>query len=208
MKTLSFVFLICMAAALNVANATLVSSDSSFGSDSITLDTDTNLMWLDVPLSTAYSYNGILPELEMGGVFEGYRMASGDEVRTLFTNAGIPVFGGSFVHENYDPILALMSYVGITGHNGNLGTGIPFDYTVGHISDTASQEGWVLAMTLSVYEPDLTGRASSGTIPADNENQYHGAWLVRAVSVSEPSTLALMGLGIFGLGFMRRIAER
>lgn len=204
MKTLSYVFLISIASVLNVANATLISMDSTYGTDTVTLDTETHLTWLDVPLSTAFSYDTIQPELGIGGAFQGYRIASGAEVKTLFTNAGIPVFGNSFVSANYAPILSLMDYVGITGHNGNLGTGIPFDYTVGHIADTAPQVGWASVMVLSVYDPDNTGRASGGTVPSNNENPYHGTWLVREVSVPEPATLTLIGLGLLVLGVVRR----
>ena len=209
MKTFSCLFLICLLNASSIikdANAELISIDSTFGYDTITLDTGSDLMWLDVTLSTAYSYNGILPELEVGGVFDGYQMATGDEVMTLFSNAGIPVFGSSFVEENYDPVLALMDYVGITGHYGNLGTGIPFDYTVGHVySQIPPSVGWVSVFVLSAYEPNQTGRASGGTVPNDNNNSNHGTWLISSSeSVPEPSTLLLLGSSLLILAFFRQ----
>lgn len=207
MKRLYGIVAMCLAVMLfqsrDVA-ASFVSLDSVYGTDTITLDTDSGLRWLDVPLTTAYSYNGILPELTMGGEFYGFRVAYRAEVEELYVHAGIPQIGNTFVADNYVPVKMLMSYVGVTGNNGNLGTGIPFDYTSAHVFDPVlPQVGWIWAATLSVYEPDQTARASvSSTVPADNENPYHGTWLVAVQSVPEPPshTLLLLGLMLLAIG--------
>jgi hypothetical protein len=167
-----------------VPSVTMVSLDGPFGPGTLTLDPATGLEWLDVTLSTQYSYDELLPELAPGGVFEGYRLATVDEVLTFWSDAGInvgPGYLGYFTPENLQPILDLMVFVGVTGVNtGNLGSGNFFDFTAGHIeSDPANNEGWVQVATLSADpEPTATGRPDLGTVPSNNEQDQHGAWLV------------------------------
>ena len=198
--------LIALATSFGTAQAALISAQSDFGLDTVTVDTSTGLRWLDVTLSTDYSYDEIQAQLGHGGMFEGFRLASRDEVSTLFSNAGIPLVSGSFVAENYDPVRALMDLVGITGTDGNLGTGIPFDYTVGHMFDPVPpREGWVWVATLSAYDPNQTARASvSSSVPSDNQNDRHGSWLV---AVPEPSTVVLILVGLLLLA-PRRVRSR
>ena len=218
--TITSVFILTLAYGISNVGAVLISSDSTFGTDTITLDTDTGLQWLDVPLSTAYTYGETLDELQSGGIFDGYRLATQEEVLTLWENSGINTgLLGSFVSENYEPIVNLMSYVGVTSHNGNLGDGISFDYTYGNFDNgivygEPVEEGtWVTLAGISavpiqesVY--DLTGRASFGTVPFGNDNTSHGSWLVASTSVPEPSIVILFATGLIGLGFMRRRATK
>ncbi len=55
----------------------------------ITYDPNTGLHWLDVNLSANQSYTDVSSQFGVGGDFAGYRYASGNEVNTLFSNAGI-----------------------------------------------------------------------------------------------------------------------
>lgn len=173
--------------------ATIISMDTSFGQDTMTLDTNTGLGWLDITLSTPYSYDQILLELMPGGGFDGFRLAALSEVTAFWQNAGIPTIGNDFVSENYAPIRNLMGFVGITGLGaGNLGDGRWFDFVLGHTADLesgGSHDNWVYVATLGAYDGDLTGRASYGVVPRDNSNPNHGSWLVKQV----PCNFVLVG---------------
>lgn len=218
--TVASAFIITLAYGVSNVGAILISSDSTFGADTITQDTDTGLQWLDVPLSTAYTYGETLDELQSGGIFDGYRLATEDEVLTLWGNSGINTgLLGSFVSENYEPIVDLMSFVGVTSHNGNLGDGISFDYTYGNFDNgivygEPVEEGtWITLAGISAVpfqesNYDLTGRASFGTVPFGNDNTRHGSWLVAPTSVPEPSIIILFATGLIGLGFTRRRARK
>jgi hypothetical protein len=86
------------------AHAALTSTDTVFGVGTATLDSATNLLWLDhtVPLSFAItsddtgdgdgfgsaSYRETADELLPGGKLDGWRYASGAEVLSFFTNSG------------------------------------------------------------------------------------------------------------------------
>src|SRR5664279_2433971 len=54
-----------------------------------TYDPNTGLYWLDVNLSADRSYTDVSSQFGVGGNFAGYRYASGNEVNTLFSDAGI-----------------------------------------------------------------------------------------------------------------------
>ena len=156
----------------------VVAEDSDFGSETITRDLATGLRWLDVTLSTPYSYDQLLPELDAGGVFAGYRLATGHEVKSFWAHAGVDTTLTGFVTENFQPVVDLMAFVGITGTNGNMGGGNFFDFTVGHV-ESGPGGGTVFVYTLAADpDPTLTGRQSNGTVPSDNTNSGHGAWLV------------------------------
>lgn len=105
--------------------AELISQDSPFGPDTITLDTATGVRWLDVDLTADRSFDDVAGQLGPGGEFEGYRHATVDEIMTLWVNAGIPDIltgegpptGDDFTEANLDPVLALIDLIGITLSN-------------------------------------------------------------------------------------------
>ena len=172
------------------AGADMVSMDSSFGPDTITHDTETGLKWLDVNLSTPYSYDEILIELEPGRTFAGYKLATDDEIKTFWQNAGINIgIIGSWATENFQPIVDLMALVGITTVGGG-GPGI--DWTTGHIKNRLGS-GWVLvANIVADHNSPVTGMVSFGTVPSNNENDKHGSWLFAKPNLSGPSRQLLL----------------
>ena len=104
-------------AAAGPTGAALVSQTGPFGPNTHTLDTETGLVWLDLTESTNYSHTQILAEIQPGGVFEGYHLATGAEVAELFANAGIPLLTTDFVPQNYASVVALMNLIGVLGTN-------------------------------------------------------------------------------------------
>lgn len=71
-------------------NATVISIDDVvFGIDSITVDTDQGLEFLDLTLSVNRSFNDISTQFSIGGDFEGFRHATVIEVELLINNFGI-----------------------------------------------------------------------------------------------------------------------
>ena len=92
MKFLSiiFTFLIIIVSPYK-ANAELISLDDGvFGQNSITLDTETGLEWLDLSKSQGY---GLHPyeSFHLDGQFEGFHWALENEVLTLWDHANIPL---------------------------------------------------------------------------------------------------------------------
>src|SRR5262249_14714410 len=55
-----------------------------------TYDPNTGLTWLDLQFTAGFSYNQVTSILIIpGGLFAGYRYATGAEITTLFTDAGV-----------------------------------------------------------------------------------------------------------------------
>lgn len=79
------------------SHAVLISkNDPIFGIDSVTLDTNTGLEWLDVnlsvsrPLTDLYGLDGSINDFtDPAGSFFGWRYAVQDEVLRFFSNAGL-----------------------------------------------------------------------------------------------------------------------
>jgi hypothetical protein len=205
-------------AAVSPSLAVLVSEDSDFGADTITHDSETDLRWLDLTLSTGFSYVNLLAELEAGGDFEGYRLATRAEVQELWLNAGIDLSTNDFVEVNYDPIVALTALIGQTGTDG-CGTGCSILFTQGWTDNEAPPVAPIRIATLAWIDntagvhPSLpqapVGRASVGGTSSPS-SPLRGAWLVQAPEASAAAlgSSAALALGVLALSRSARSARR
>lgn len=69
-------------------NASIVSLNSSFGSDTITRDTNSGLEWLDVTVTRGLSYGQVTAGMTAGGAYEGWRYATVAELDQLIVDFG------------------------------------------------------------------------------------------------------------------------
>lgn len=184
-----------------VADAGLISmTDPHFGSDSLTLDTDTNLLWLDLTHSTNRSFNSVSASFGPGGDYEGYRYASLAEVDTLFRHAGFPITDGTFRPADLAAATQFINLFGITDSSprGDTSQGLVNTF---HPSNSSP---YVLSAVFEVppFQNPSAGYALgqdgidlgfSPTIGPDVARPFTGSFLVRAVP--EPSSLFLMFVG-------------
>lgn len=195
---IKFFGLVTMAAFLMMtapASAVLIDNGTT------TIDTDTGLEWLDLTESTGFSFAAASAEFGVGGAFEGYRHATEADINTFTTNAGFPPF---FQTPFNDPAFA--AFLGVIGITNDLSPdelqsrgyfdngGLPG--TVGFADMGALfffEEDFIFIL------PDSFTDTSSATI---------GNFLVRTaeetVTIAEPGTMALFGLGFAGMMLARR----
>lgn len=203
--------------------ALLVSEDSVYGTDSITLDTDTGLEWLDptIPISQGgngpgfplNSYFDIKAELGLGGYFEGFRYATRQELETfIYSSAGIdPDRSKSNTTSTEQDTINIANLLALTDFTfgRDIGPGYYLRILDAVFEDptTGSVVGSVLSF--NYFSGSYFGGAVYNYEPyslTSNTNPY-GHWLVRdtSVSVDEPPAVALLGFALlFIAGFVRR----
>lgn len=201
------------------AQASLISMNSTYGVDTITLDTDTGLEWLDVSTALTHqiqyplrSYNDVVSQLGAGGLFDGFRYAVRSEVEALLYSS----FG-------FDPVTSSSSDTVTLADKSAAGSLMSMlDYTLGWdhgggsfskvldaVFDDENPDGPVGAMYVFFgvdHSNNLTGGKVSfysQTYTSSNTNPY-GHFLVRqsAINVDEPPATSLAALALavaFGL---------
>jgi len=78
MKTLHSLILVLVVSLSLPAKAALIQgTDPRFGPNSLTIDTSTELAWLNLTETADLSYLQVIADTAPGGIFSGYRYATG-----------------------------------------------------------------------------------------------------------------------------------
>jgi hypothetical protein len=207
MKRLGAIFIfIAFLMPFTAAHATLITADSSLGPATAVLDTSSGLEWLKVSVTRDMSVNQVLADMASGGSLEGFHYATGQE---LVCGLYAPnIFQTGCVNPNVSQdvarVQAFLDLFGVRSGDNVLYALIypPTHVTQGYIESFEAQIN-IKPTASSPVEFDSQRFTLSMSQP-----EVH--WLVRqAQAVPEPSTLALLGLGVIALATLRKegIAE-
>jgi hypothetical protein len=200
------------------SQAEVINSDWKVLGDGKTVtDTSTNLTWLDFTETYDYSLSSIVNELGDGGVFNGWRLPSGDEVSTLITNIfpdqNLSAHTNSTnwetvtISETNNMANLLGSYY-IDGtksyawHHTNSGnTGLTGLYLTGGETVSIGGSYSLLNTHYGYTENDRRGWVGvylvNSNLPQVNNN-------IAPANVPLPATASLLGLGILGFSARRK----
>jgi len=196
-----------MAGLQGAAAATLVDNGTT------TLDSNTNLDWLDLNQTLGYSYNQVITNSGVNFIAEGWRYATAAELGQLFTDAG---GSGTYNEDTNSSTIAsnptwaaaaLLADLLGSGHNDTYfsGAAILADVVLGDFQQT----GRFLAYDVGggTFHADL--HTNDGFVPRD---QSYDSFLVRNHVVATtpiPASLLMLATGLAALGFAgwrRRVA--
>ena len=184
--------------------AAVINADWKAAGDGLAiLDTASNMEWLDLTETADLTVDYVSGQFGPGGEFEGWRFATYSEGQQLLVSAGV-VYPAEWHVDNYVPVSNLLDIWGDLRHGYprmSRGSDFAFDY---------NPNDWVagqLGIGGPTYHPGEGWGWAQGHWNIDHD--YHdptaGCALVR--EVPEPATVALLGLGLFGV-FMRRRRQR
>jgi len=185
--------------------ALLVSEDSSFGSSSITRDTDTGLEWLDLDHTLLKDYSSVVSQFGPGGTYDGFRLATGAELEILFySSAGISPTDASSTSE---ALFHLISLVGITFSSTIAGPKVNFfastaffddgeDTLLGLASLETGLEGSFDYFSQNVF---VSNDVISPTVTL-RDPVLSAGWLVRASEIPAPAGIFWLGLSVLLIG--------
>lgn len=163
---------------------------------SFTTDTESGLDWLDVDQTLGYSYYDILPELEAGGLYEGWQLADRAQVTGFLNNAG---GNGIYNHvQQFDHVELVDNMLNLWGTTFDGGGYI-------RLGEERSPST-VYAVFIVQYNSNDYGDLIQvgGSLSKDNAQPFEGVALVRSSVVPIPAAAWLFGSALAGLGWIRR----
>ncbi|PKF61911.1 hypothetical protein CW745_07930 [Psychromonas sp. psych-6C06] len=187
------------------------------------IDTSTGLEWMDFGINNGQSYNYVASQLGQGGQYQGWALASKEQVYTMWANAFLGLgasdenanhsgTGQLYVSDGYGVSGSVFSETfDAMGSNIAYNIGTPYEYNY-NLAWFAGNNGLSY-----VYKQEFTGsyydlNRNDIAYIYDNNNydsnlnrsyEQRSTMLVRS-TVSAPATLAIFALALIGLRFRRQ----
>ena len=189
---------------VQAAFAGFVTTDSSFGTNTLILDTQTGTEWLKLDATRGLSFDFVESQLDAGELFGGFSVASGQDVTTLFKDAGVwaplsPLTSPSALAAG----AAFGSYFGgIDTGNGFLSEGMT-SLAIGPFGFLHQAVGlnYRAGVSISSFDDAFISRSA--------EFDFVSTWLIKSVSpIPEPETYLLLLVGLVVVGAGSRARER
>lgn len=179
------------------------------GDQKITRDTIAGRDWLDLTLSTNYSYNELVGASNdcmptcTSGAFSGWTFASEVDVKGFLTNAGLAPYSSTddLTSGLADDIGAFIDLLGPSfGSSSNKAVQGITRSTFGNSQVVLPYVVWRDSSSIG----DQAG-TFGGSALTSSESETFGVWFFRTAPVPAPTpaTIALIGLGLVGISFSR-----
>ncbi len=193
-------------------------------------DTQSGLDWLDVTASVNKSYNYVSTQFGSGGEYEGWQYATAAQFGSMWgniTGEALAITGlnqrapgkrGAIIGEVIDLLgdtvlsgdLAVYGAPYCSADRQNcpsnyraITTGILANPSVIIMGQQYRAYAYIDDNNWSSVSSDIV--ATDGSVQAAATSHYFGSFLVRTTyAVPSPSVIALLGIGLVGIGFSRR----
>ncbi len=211
------ILLLSVFAHSNAAFASLTKADLNANDQLLTLDSVTDLYWLNLTVTM----NSSVSSIESQYTPLGFRFATLEDIAQLYTDAGIPIYHGntepSWSSAQVPGVLLLQSLLGVTSSDSSFtlsaGMAQPDSPSSAPRATLYYDKTGNLGADIELFfNTDINAYATNaefGSVPLAT-NSISGAYLVRGTAVPEPSsTISILGAGFVLLfGRPRRPCRR
>lgn len=197
-----YIAAVVLTLATSAANASLISVGWKTGGDNLlTIDSATNLQWLDLSQTFGMTVAQVVGQLGAGQQFSGFQLATATQVHGLMGNAGLPfsTSTGTISTASAD-ILEAHALTTLLSDTLGPAYGSNFYGSRGLLDDNGINRmiGFYVTSGTSLRNEYFGTSSKVGS----------GVWLVRQAlpegQIPEPTSLALLGLGLAALAFRHR----
>ncbi len=178
------------------------------------IDTGTGLEWMDFGVNNSHTPQHVWDNV--GTLYPGWRAASESEVLLMWDNAfgdrGSSLdaqYSSGGYYSRYDDVTGVSVHGGVFDMMGYNFSSLWQGISLGWFEDDGGSLSNLYYYTDFITNREVVnayGRGHDYELYRNSDNIYHSTMLVR--DVTEPATIAIMGLGLAGIGWRRKVKTK